>query len=115
MIVGHSHQLHVSSVDVDTVWLRHANGEDIPLPVDEAPNAKPDDKLTVFIFTDADANPIATTEKPRAELGQCAHLRVTSITNAGAFLNWGITKELLLPFNEQRRPLEVGMRESILV
>ena len=87
----------------------------IPLPAREAGAADPGDTLTAFIYTDSKGKPLATTRKPAAECGQCASLKVMDITNAGAFLDWGLEKNLLLPFAEQRRPLEIDRYETVLV
>lgn len=87
----------------------------IPLPAKEAGTADPGDTLTAFIYTDSQGKPLATTRKPSAECGQCASLKVMDITNAGAFLDWGLEKNLLLPFAEQRRPLEIDRYETVLV
>jgi len=115
MIIGYSHLLPVSAVEPEQIWVRHHQIGEISLPYDDAPDSKVGHELYVFIYTDTDGNPVGTTKQPVAKLGQCACLKVSSITNAGAFLDWGIAKELLLPFAEQRRPLEEGSKESILV
>ena len=73
------------------------------------------DVLEAFVITDAEARPVATTRAPHATLGRCASLAVVALSDAGAFLDWGLAKNLLLPFAEQRRPLEVGQRECVQV
>ena len=115
MIIGHSVKLHVSSIDFDSVWLQRESGSDIPLPVAEAPNAVVGEDIAVFVYTNASGEPVATTASPKACIGECATLKVKSVTSAGAFLDWGIGKDLLLPYNEQRRPVEEGASESVLV
>jgi len=87
----------------------------IVLPAKEAGTADQGDVISVFIYTDSQGKPLATTRKPFAQCGQCASLKVMDITNAGAFLDWGLEKNLLLPFAEQRRPLEAGRYETVLV
>jgi len=87
----------------------------LPLPAKEAGAAQAGDSIDAFIYTDSQGKPLATTRKPFAERDQCASLKVMDVTNAGAFLDWGLEKNLLLPFAEQRRPAEVGRFESILV
>ncbi len=64
--------------------------------------------LTVFIYLDSEDRPIATTEIPYAEVGDCALLTVVEKSEFGAFLDWGLSKDLLVPFKEQRIPMEVG-------
>ena len=66
------------------------------------------DDIEVFIYTDGEARLIATTAIPYAQLNSFAYLRVTSITQIGAFIDWGLEKDLLLPFNEQKIELEEG-------
>lgn len=64
--------------------------------------------LTVFIYLDSEDRPIATTEIPFAEVGDCAFLTVVEKSQFGSFLDWGLMKDLLVPFKEQRVPMEVG-------
>jgi len=77
---------------------------------------KPKDKLEVFIYLDSEDRLVATTEIPLAIVGEFACLKVVSIHDrAGAFLGWGLTKDLLLPFREQERPVRVGQRVVVFV
>jgi predicted RNA-binding protein (virulence factor B family) len=73
------------------------------------------DQLEVFLYTDSEDLPIATTLRPKAEVGQCAHLRVVSVTGVGAFMDWGLPKDLLVPFSEQRVPMEEGRSYTVYV
>lgn len=66
------------------------------------------DYLDVFIYRDSEDRLLATTEKPLAQVGECAWLNVISVSAVGAFLDWGLPKDLLVPFAEQRRPLQAG-------
>ncbi|CAH0992665.1 Conserved virulence factor B [Sinobacterium norvegicum] len=66
------------------------------------------DKLDVFIYLDSKDRYIATTQKPRAQLGEFAYLNVVDCNDVGAFLDWGLDKDVLVPFGEQHRPMEVG-------
>lgn len=66
------------------------------------------DNIPVFIHLDSQDIPVATTLKPVATVGQCALLRVVDINHAGAFLDWGLPKHLLVPFNEQHKRFELG-------
>jgi predicted RNA-binding protein (virulence factor B family) len=71
------------------------------------------DRLEVFVYLDSDDRPIATTRLPAVERGEVAFLRVTDVTPIGAFVDWGLLKELLVPFAEQTRPLRPGERHPI--
>ncbi|MBE2286111.1 MAG: GntR family transcriptional regulator [Prosthecobacter sp.] len=67
------------------------------------------DVLEVFVYRDSEDRLVATTEKPFATVGEFATLEVVSVNrNTGAFLNWGLLKDLLLPFREQAEPVRVG-------
>jgi predicted RNA-binding protein (virulence factor B family) len=64
------------------------------------------DKLEVFIYFDSDDKIIATTKRARAQVGECALLKVIDVNRVGAFLDWGLDKDLLVPKSEQYRPME---------
>ncbi len=66
------------------------------------------DALEVFLHLDSDDLLIATTEIPKAMVGECAFLKVVAVNQVGAFLDWGLPKDLLVPFGEQQKPMEVG-------
>ncbi|MFG0264049.1 MAG: S1 RNA-binding domain-containing protein [Rhodopirellula sp. JB055] len=74
---------------------------------------KPDDLgvgdvVEVFLYLDSEDRPIATTQVPKAEVGEFAYLEVKENTPVGAFLDWGLDKDVLVPFAEQHRPMVVG-------
>ncbi len=73
------------------------------------------DRLSVFIYTDSEDLLIATTEAPRVCAGECAHLVVKDVNDAGAFLDWGLSKDLLVPYGEQHKPMEVGKSYVVCV
>lgn len=66
------------------------------------------DEIEVFLYLDSNGLPIATTQTPKVEVGQFAYLPVVENTEVGAFLDWGLEKDLLVPFAEQHRPMEAG-------
>lgn len=72
------------------------------------PEMKPGDVVSVFIYLDGEERYTATTDMPVAEVGQVAFMKVKSIENAGAFLEWGIMKDVLVPFSEQKLKMEPG-------
>tara|TARA_R110002072_G_scaffold12295_1_gene53545 strand:+ start:12324 stop:13163 length:840 start_codon:yes stop_codon:yes gene_type:complete len=73
------------------------------------------DHLPVFIYHDSDFLPIATTQTPSAVVGQFAYLPVISNSSFGSFLDWGLDKDLLVPFGEQHRPMEPGQSYLVYV
>ena len=115
MQIGHTYKLQVTARQQETLLLDGGDLGQLPLALKESSASQPGDMLDVFLFTDTQGKPLATTAVPFAQCGQCATLKVMDITNAGAFLDWGLAKNLLLPFAEQRRPVEVGRHESVLV
>ena len=87
---------------------------EVLLPTKEIPaGARPGDELDVFIYLDSDDRPIATTRTPKLARGEVAFLDITAVTPIGAFADWGLGKELLIPFAEQARELFVGERQPI--
>ncbi len=76
----------------------------------------PGDNLAVFVYRDSEDRLVATTETPLATVGEFACLKVVSVNQqVGAFLDWGLAKDLLLPFREQEFPVHVGQHVVIFV
>lgn len=91
------------------VYLDGGNGLEILLPVRYVPkNVKPGDEVEVFIYHDNEGRLIATTARPKATVGEFAFMEVKSVSNAGAFLDWGLMKDLLVPFREQKMAMREG-------
>ncbi|MFW5740562.1 MAG: S1-like domain-containing RNA-binding protein, partial [Myxococcota bacterium] len=91
-----------------------ARGPTVLLPYAEVPpGAKPGDALQAFVHLDTEGRPIATMKQPKIELGEVAFLDVTDATDFGAFVDWGLGKELFVPFAEQTSKLSVGNRHPI--
>lgn len=85
--------------------------ERVLLPKKQVPQgAKVGDLLEVFLYKDSKDRMIATTNTPLLIMGEVKELEVAQTTKMGAFLNWGLEKDLLLPFREQTRPLKEGER-----
>jgi predicted RNA-binding protein (virulence factor B family) len=92
----------VKSLDFG-VYLDGGDGLEILLPTRYVPEGlKVDDELNVFIYKDSEDRLIATTEHPYAEVGEFAYLQVNQVNQAGAFLDWGLPKDLLVPYSQQR-------------
>ena len=71
------------------------------------------DEIDVFVYLDSDERLVATTERPLAQVGDFAWLQVAWVNNFGAFLDWGLMKDLFVPFREQKRKMVKG--QSYLV
>lgn len=78
-------------------------------------NAQIGDYLTVFVYTDGEDRPIATTAEPLAVVGDFAVMQVKSVASVGAFLEWGIMKDLLVPYSEQTVSLRTGQKVLVYV
>jgi len=114
-LLGHSARLTIRRVASPGAFLA-LSPEDVRegaptvlLPGTELPEgAAPGAELDVFIYLDSEGRPIATLRAPKLELGQVAFLRVSACTTFGAFVDWGLQKDLLVPFAQQTRELRVG-------
>jgi uncharacterized protein len=91
-----------------------ADAETILLPGAEIPEgAEVGQTLEVFVYLDSEDRPVATLRAPLVELGDVAFLAVTALTSFGAFFDWGMPKELLVPLVEQTRDVRVGERHPV--
>ncbi len=96
------------------VYLEGGELGGILLPKKEVPQGcKLGDELEVFIYLDTDDFVVASINAPIAQVGEFASLKVVEVNRIGAFLDWGMPKDLLLPYGEQQRALEVG--QSVMV
>lgn len=81
---------------------------DILLPNRYVPkNTRIGDEIEVFLYLDQEERPIATTQRPIAMVGDFAHLRVAWVNEHGAFLDWGLMKDVFCPFREQKMRMEI--------
>ncbi len=76
---------------------------------------KPGDEIDVFIYLDQDEKLVATTEKPLAKVGDFAYLEVAWVNEYGAFLDWGLMKDLFCPFREQKIRMRKGSRHIVYI
>ena len=72
-------------------------------------------EIEVFVYTDSDDRPIATTQKPHAVVGDFACMKVVDLGPHGAFLDWGLDKDLFVPFSEQETRMSIGERHVVAV
>lgn len=107
--IGHSYELEVIKLVDFGVYLEGENLGEVLLPKRVAPeDVSVGDLLKVFIYLDSEDRVIATTKRPRAEVGEFAYLKVMQVTDFGAFLDWGLEKHLLVPFAEQHTRMREG-------
>lgn len=89
---------------------------EILLPKETAPaECKEGDELKVFIYFDSEDRVIATMSTPKAVVGEFALMKVVGTSRVGAFLDWGLRKDLLVPFREQREEMVVGREYLVYV
>ncbi len=72
-----------------------------------------DDQIDVFLYSDSEDRVVATTQKPKAQVGECAYLKAVSRNRVGVFLDWGLPKDLLVPFSEQQKPMQKGYSYTV--
>ena len=98
------------------VYLDGGERGEILLPARYVPDSiEVGDDLEVFIYLDSEDRIIATTEKPFAQVGEFAMLRALAVNNVGAFLDWGLMKDLLVPFREQKMDMVAGRSYLVYV
>jgi uncharacterized protein len=115
--IGRRNRLSIERSSGPGLYLNGGELGEILLPGRYIPHdVKPGDKLDVFIYLDSEDRLVATTEIPRAMVGEFACLKVVGVNpRAGAFLDWGLAKDLLLPFPEQEKPVHVGKTVAVYV
>jgi predicted RNA-binding protein (virulence factor B family) len=115
--IGRTNNLVISKkVDFGVYLTDDECSEEILLPKKYMPNeSNIGDRIDVFVHLDSEDRIIATTEQPIAEIGEVAHLKVNDLSSFGAFLDWGLAKDLLVPFKEQRTPMQKDKSYSVFI
>ena len=115
-LLGRRHTLRVVSRHGSGLMLDAGESGQVLLPKRYVPEGLDiDGEIEVFISMDSEDRPVATTESPMVMAGEFALLRVGEVTRVGVFLEWGMPKDLLLPFSEQPRRLKAGDDELVHV
>lgn len=98
-----------TSIGVYLNCIEDEGEEDILLPRKQVPeDFNVEDEIEVFVYRDSEDRMIATTRSPKIKIGEFKFLKAVDKTKIGAFLDWGLEKDLLLPFNEQTNEIEIG-------
>lgn len=126
MELGEFNKLHIMRFRSNGCYLDKYEGDPSDIKDDEDPSENPfgegvllpqryvkdsmnlGDEIEVFLYTDSEDRIVATTEKPKLLLHEFAPLKVKSVTAVGAFMDWGLQKDLFIPYAEQARKLEEG-------
>ena len=107
--IGKTYELDVVKAVEFGFYLDAENLGEVLLPLKYAPSDLVEgDSIEVFLYLDSEDRPVATTLKPKAKVGEFAYLNVVDNSKVGAFLDMGLEKDVLVPFAEQHRPMEVG-------
>jgi len=110
LLPGYRYELKINSITPKGAWL-DAQEEQVFLPLRECPDEiTAGETIEVFLYLDRDNKPKVTTKMPLAQVGEFALLKVQSIGPHGAFLDWGVEKDLLAPYSEQVQKMEEDRR-----
>lgn len=109
LFIGKYNNLTIERLTSVGMFLSDVEGEEVLLPnqylTDEM---QVGDNIKVFVYLDSEDRPVATTETPKIIRNEFAFLEVTDVTEHGAFMDWGLIKDLFVPFREQSTPMQVG-------
>lgn len=115
LALGDYNELEVARAVDFGLYLTSEDG-DLLLPGKYVPEGTQiGDMLRVFVYRDSEDRLIATTLEPLAKVGEFAALTVRDVSSIGAFLEWGLEKDLFLPYRNQRRNLRPGERETVYI
>lgn len=108
-ILGTTQTLFVNEISNEGAYLDGRDLGEVFLPSKEIEyEIEAGDSVQVFIYLDHAGHPTGTTKKPLAQVGEYALLRVKAINNTGAFMDWGLEKDVLAPYNEQKPKMKEG-------
>jgi predicted RNA-binding protein (virulence factor B family) len=109
LFIGKYNLLTIERVTSVGMFLSEVEGEEVLLPnqylTDEM---QVGDTIRVFVYLDSEDRPVATTETPKIVRNEFAFLEVKDVSEYGAFLDWGLIKDLFVPFREQSVPMKIG-------
>ena len=114
--IGRKNRMRVVKVVDFGLYLDGGDHGEILLPGREDPRtSSPGEWLHVFIYRDSEDRLIATRQTPKAMVGECAYLKVRQQNDVGTFMDWGLSKDLLVPFSEQAWPMNPGRSYVVYV
>jgi uncharacterized protein len=116
ILIGRFNELEIARIVSIGAYLVSDDGEEVLLPRKYLPaDARAGSLIPVFVYTDSEDRPIATTLRPAALVGDFAILACKQAIEIGAFLEWGLEKDLFVPAREQIRPMEPGKSYPVRV
>ncbi|MDE6488059.1 MAG: GntR family transcriptional regulator, partial [Paramuribaculum sp.] len=116
MEIGNYNKLRVSRSSDYGIYLADEAGIEVLLPSRYVTDAMSQGaEIEVFVYNDSEDRPVATTERPMATVGQFAFLPVKTVNQIGAFLDWGLMKDLLVPYNQQQDKMKPGRTYPVYI
>ncbi len=116
LIIGITQTLNIIRLTDYGLFLEDDEQNEVLLPNKYVPDHYEfGDQIEVFVYKDSEDRIVATTLKPKVEVYQYAYLQVNEVNRVGAFMDWGLEKDLLVPFREQNRPMIVGQWYVVFV
>jgi len=107
--IGRYNTLKIAAIVEEGLMLSHTAGEEILMPKEYcSEDLELENELEVFVFVNKAGDKIATNLHPKIFLYEFGYLKVKEVNNSGAFLDWGMPKDLMVPFSEQRRKMILG-------
>lgn len=109
MQIGKRNKLIIDRITAPGAFLKDEDGNEVLLPGKYLnDDAKEEDELDVFVYRDSEDRIVATTEEPYLELGEIVYLKAKDVSLYGVFVDWGLEKDLLIPYKEQKQRMEEG-------
>lgn len=116
LFIGKYNNLTIARLTSVGLFLEDVQGEEVLLPNRYVTDdMKIDDEITVFVYNDSEDRPVATTEKPYIVRNEFAYLEVKEVNEQGAFLDWGLLKDLFVPFREQPDRMREGEKYIVFL
>lgn len=113
--IGSHNQLKANR-QTDNGWYLSDGETEVLLPVKYVPDGMEEGSMIeVFVYTDSEDRPVAVTDLPKATVGEIASLKVVDVSDHGAFMDWGLEKDLFVPFREQQVKMKKGQKYPVRV
>jgi len=116
LVLGSTNTLRIDRITDPGLFLMAADEKDVLLPNQYVTKEmKPGDEIEVFVYTDSEDRIVATTEQPLAMLNEYGFFKVVDLTHFGAFVDWGLQKDLFVPKTHQKSNFKVGEHRILYV
>lgn len=116
LFIGKYNTLTIERLTSVGLFLSEVEGEEVLLPNQYVTDdMQVGDEIRVFVYLDSEDRPVATTETPKIIRNEFAFLEVNDVSEYGAFMDWGLFKDLFVPFREQSTPMNVGEKHVVFL